>query len=829
MTNKNAVLVFLIVTIGSLFMPKYVEAAEEVASVPIENIFQVPKSGDSYVDGNNVIITDKKTGQNGGVFSTEENKIDLSQDFAADINVNIDGDGDGLIFALHNDQIKTQRYSGNNGENMGIYGTSYFLSSNKPVVDGDPLRYSVAIEFDTYFNRTVRAWPQFLPYGTWGYDQNLEENNGNGHIAYTFPYKASSYAFLNTWATNYINHSGVQYPSFKLGDGQWRLLKIKWTGWDSSNNGTLTYSYGGLAPISVPVSRDTFGTDSVYWGFIATTAQAAEKNMVSFKSVPGLVNYADNVEFKNANGEKIQSATQDSEVTVHYAGQYTSGKQNMLPPTYTFTLSPYQKYQYGTFQLNGVAVTPSFKNNELSIPLSKVLTLEDGKVDIQFKVKDIGVSSDTDLTLTAHVKAQNFLSDNDYTYRLNYDKEAPTGTGKLTFIDVDDAKAITNVTDYRSFLSEYQDNYSSKDKITVQLKENQAVADIVKTVGPSSFQVTLTDEKGNTGDVTVPIFIQNENSVKSSKYIIYGNDFSVDSKNYPKTDESLLTMIREKAGLKLWQYEDLSVKELTNTQLNLSVTKLPPTSASFDPTEGGIYELSASYGSGTEEVDKKLNMTVIPTITKVNIDFVDEKGTPIIEGISFDAKVGESIDLSNNPQIKEKIDAVKSLNYVLDKVPTDEKNLLVTPNINPKYTFKGTLFIQSAPNTINFGDQNVSVLDKTYANPEYDQDLIIWDNRQTLGTWKITLKQSQDFSIPDDPSQKLPDVLSYQTAGEEKMISTDAQEVFSSKHQSTGKYDISQETWGPEKQGLRLNVPVGSVKQIGKYETTLTWQIEEAY
>ncbi|WP_206911721.1 hypothetical protein IGL98_002459 [Enterococcus sp. DIV0840] len=829
MINKKMVLAFLVVMVSFLCMPKYVEAVEDVASVPIENIFQVPESGDSYVDGNNVIITEKKTGQNGGVFSTEANMIDLSKDFAADINVNIDGDGDGLIFALHNDPIKTQRYSGNNGQNMGIYGTSFFYSSGKRVVDGDPLRRSVAIEFDTYFNRTVRAWPQTLPYGTWGYDQKVEENAGNGHIAYTFPDQASSYGFLTSGATSYINHSGVQYPSFKLGDGQWRLLKIKWTGWDSSNNGNLTYSYGGLAPVSVPISRDTFGTDTVYWGFIGTTAEAAEKNVVSFKSVPGLVNYTDNIEFKNADGEKIQSATQDSEVTVHYAGQYTSGKQNMLQPTYTFTLSPNQKYQYGTFQLNGVAVTPTFTNNELSIPLSKDLTLEEGKVDIHFKVKDIGVSQDTDLTLTAHVKSQNFLSDNDYTYRLNYDKEAPTGTGKLTIINAEDEQAIANATDYRAFLSEYQDNYSPKDKITVQLKENQPIADIVKTVGPSSFQVTLTDEKGNTGDVTIPIFIQNENCVKSSQYIIYGDDFSVDSKNYPKTDESLLTMIREKAGLKLWQYDDLSVKELANTQLNLSVKNLPPTSTSFDPTEGGVYELTASYGSGTEKIDKNLNLTVIPTITNVKIDFVDEQGTSIVEGISFQATVGESINLSNNLQIKEKINAVKSLNYVLDKVPIGEENLLVTPNINPKYTFKGTLFIQSAPSSINFGDQKVSAFDKTYTNPEYDQDLIIWDNRQTLGTWKITLKQSQDFSIPGDPSQKLPDALSYQTSGEEKMISTDAQEVFRSKHQSSGKYDISEETWGPEKQGLRLNVPVGSVKQIGKYETTLTWQIEEAY
>jgi len=827
MSNKKKCCFFLVAMTGFLYMPKYVEAVEDVASVPIENIFQVPELSDSYVDGNNVILTEKKTGQNGSIFSSEANMVDLSKPFAADINVNIDGDGDGLVFALHNNPIKTQRFSGKNGEGMGIYGTGYDLYNGSPYINGDPLRSSFAIEFDTYFNRTVRQYPDFAPLGTFGYDQKVSENNGNGHIAYTFPDKYSSYGLELPGVVRFVKHSGLQYPAFKLGDGQWRLLKIRWTGWDSSNNGNLTYSYGGLAPVSVPISRDTFGTDSVYWGFIATTAQAAEKNVVSFKSVPGVVNYTDNVEFKNANGEKIQSTTQNSEVTVHYAGQYTSGKQNMLQPTYTFTLSPYQKYQYGTFQLNGVAVTPTFTNNELSIPLSKDLTVEDGTVDIQFKVKDIGVSQDTDLTLTAHVKAENFISDNDYTYKLNYDKEAPTGTGKLTFIDVDDAKAIENATDYRPFLSEFQDNYSTKDNIKVELKAGQDIATLVKTVGPSSFQLTLTDEKGNARDVMVPLFIQNQEVVKSSQYIIYGKDFSVDSKEYPTTDAALRSLILEKTELKLWQYDDLSVTAMNNTQLNLSIDKLPQTSAS---AQGGIYEATASYGSGTAKVDKPINVTVIPSIAPVTIQFVDENNQPIVDEVTFESSVGESIDLTQNTQVLEKLKAVKALNYVLDTSPTDEQNLLVVPEgVTRKYTFKGTLFIQSAPKTINFGDQNVSAFDKTYANPEYDQDLIIWDNRQTLGTWKITLKQSQDFSIPDDPSQKLPDVLSYQTAGEEKMISTDAQEVFSSKHQSSGKYDISQETWGPEKQGLRLNIPVGSVKQIGKYETTLTWQIEEAY
>lgn len=512
------------------FMSIDTEAAENVESVPLDNIFKVPQMANSYVDGNNVIITDKNKNQKGSIFSTDANKLDLTKDFNAEMWINIDGIADGVTFVMHNDPIKMIYFFGSGSQYLAVYG--YALSSNFDFVSGSSnLKNSFAIEFDTWHNGISGD----------NFDGDVDINSGKGHIAYTFPNRPSTYESERSgdFKITKVNHLGVQYPSFYLGDGQWRLLKIKWKTWDSNNNGQLTYQYGDLNPVTATIPRYIFDTDSVYWGFTGTTGttdEKIEKAMVAFKSVPGLVNYTDNLTFSNANGDKIQSITQNSEITVDYSGEYTGGKQNMLQPTYTFSLSPYQKYQYGTFKLNGVSVTPTYTNNELSIPLSKDLTVGDGKVDIQFKVIDIGVSQDTDLTLTAHLKALNFLSDNDYTYKLNYDKEGPTGTGKLTFVDVGDEQVIANATDYRPFLSEYQDDYSSKDNIKVELKAGQDIATLVKTVGPSSVQLTLTDEKGNARDVTVPLFIQNQDVVKSSQYILYGKDFSVNSKDYPTTD-----------------------------------------------------------------------------------------------------------------------------------------------------------------------------------------------------------------------------------------------------------------------------------------------------
>ncbi|WP_086314877.1 hypothetical protein A5821_002467 [Enterococcus sp. 7F3_DIV0205] len=817
MLNKVKKLIFTAIVFTLVCIPLKAEALGYVdapQSVPLDQIFVTPKGANSYVEGNNVVITDKKVSQIGSIFSTEQNKMDLSKDFYSEMYIYIDGDADGIAYVMHNDPDKIANFSGLVGSGLSIYGDKVVYGSpNK--VGGKQLKNSFAIEFDTYFNGD-------------SYDSGLNKNSDKGHIAYSFPDKLSSYKYKSpSTSITGINHSGLQYPTFKLGDGQWRLLKIQWTAWNASNVGNLTYTFGDLASVSVPISRDTFGTDSVYWGFTGSTGALSEKAVVAFKSVPGLVNYTENVEFMNTEGKKIQSITQDSEVTVHYSGQYTGGKQNMIQPTFKFALSPNQVYQQGTLLLNGVPATPTYINNELAIPLSKDLSATNPIVDIQFKVKDTKVTNDTKLTLTAQAVAKNIISGKDASYDITYDFEAPIGFGKLTFIDAGDSKAISDASDYSTFLLHYEDDFSPKDKIKITLKAGQDIESVVKTVGPSSFQVTLTDEKGNARDVKIPIFVQNQEVAKSSQYIIFGKDFDVAAKDYPKTEEDLLGLIREKAELKLWQYNELSADLIDKSQLNLSIGTLPK------PPElagAGVYEVTASYGSGNTKVDKKIKVTIIQSFATVKIAFVDENNQPIVDDLSFEATISERIDLSQNAQVIEKLKAVKALNYVLDTPPLDEKNLLIVPEgVTRKYTFKGTLFIESAPNAIDFGDQKVSGKNKKFNDPNYDQHLVIWDNRSTLGTWKITLKQSQDFSIPGDPSHRLPNALSYQTTTGEKVISTDAQEVFRSKHQTTGKYDISEETWGPEKQGLRLNVPVGSVKQVGKYETTLTWQIEEAY
>lgn len=182
--------------------------------------------------------------------------------------------------------------------------------------------------------------------------------------------------------------------------------------------------------------------------------------------------------------------------------------------------------------------------------------------------------------------------------------------------------------------------------------------------------------------------------------------------------------------------------------------------------------------------------------------------------------------------MKDAIAAVLTQRYLLETSgrPANETAVEInTDGAKVTYTFQGTLSIYSGPTEINFGSHEVSWKGTKDADPSYDQPLIIWDNRKTLDNWKLSVKLEDELSIPNSPDHVLNGVLSYQTATDKKTLSVDAQEVLRTKHEASGQYNISTKTWGPDKQGLRLDVPSGAVKLVGDYETTLIWRVEEAY
>lgn len=625
--------------------PLTADAIEAPQSVPLDGIFATPTGADSKVEGNGVIITEKKANQVGSIFSTEANKMDLTKDFRSEMYINIDGVADGVTFVMHNEPEKTVKFSGLLGNGLGVYGTSKGSGVLDP--NGGQLKKSFAIEFDTYYNGDA-------------YDAGVLKSDDKGHVAYSFPDKASSYKLEGSIFS--VVHSSVQYPSNRLGDGQWRLLRLEWKAFSAIGNGILAYQYGDLDPVVVIINRDTFQSDTVYWGFTGSTGALAEQATVAFKSVPGLVNYDERIEFLDADEKVVKSTKQDSEVTVHYAGKYTGGKQNFLEPKYKFTLSPNQMYQPGTFYLNGKLVTPNVVGNTLSVPLGKNLSLLDSEVDIKFKVKDINVTGDMTLPVTSEVAGVNFISNQEESYNIDYDAEAPTGTGKLTFVDAGDTAAIENALDNREFLIDYQDNVSPKEKIKITVKKGQDFATIAKNAGPSNFNVTLTDESGNARDITVPLFIINGQVSMSTHYLMYAEDFSVSEKDYPKTEAAILALIRDKSSLKLWSYTDRSVTSMDNKLAGLDIKTLP------NPIVPGKYKVGAFYGLGTEKVEKDINTTIIQSFATIKVKHLMDDGTGLeVPGVIAPSTItGELGQFYSIPKFD-------SLDYLLSKVTVDNE------------------------------------------------------------------------------------------------------------------------------------------------------------
>lgn len=257
----------------------------------------------------------------------------------------------------------------------------------------------------------------------------------------------------------------------------------------------------------------------------------------------------------------------------------------------------------------------------------------------------------------------------------------------------------------------------------------------------------------------------------------------------------------------------------------------PP--ANYPTIVNQFYELTGKRADGNTfpQVSSDMDDFVIfPATATIQIKYLMEGSDEPIPNNYSSAMSG---DIGNESELVEFLIE----DYELSKVQFDRtEQPLPAEAFKVKYGavetitfyYKGVLKIKSAPNTIDFGSKKVSARSEEYDDSTYDQPLVIWDNRLSLTEWKVTLKQSDDMKLSGEAEQRLAGALRYKMADEEKILSKDSQEVFRSAHQTSGEYDVSK-TWGPNKQGLRLKVPVGMVKQTGTYETTLTWRIEETY
>ncbi|WP_413518223.1 lectin-like domain-containing protein [Carnobacterium maltaromaticum] len=369
------------------------------SSVPIENVFVVPKGANSYTDGNITVITSDNTNRVGSIFSTETNKIDMSQPFHSEMYVYL-GDkdslaADGMVFVMHADKASTQEFKAGLGAQLGVYARTEVTVLNQQI------KNSFAIEFDTYYNGD-------------SLDKDVSENENKGHIAYSFPDQLSAYNKGAFTRISSLKHQGLYYPKDYLSNGKWHTFSVDWNPLFK----TLTYNFDNAPTVRVPMDPiSVFGTNSVYWGFTGSTGAQSQESKVAFKQIPGLVNIESSMKITK-DGKDITNAgasAADGNVKVEYETTYNGGKQDLINPVFSLELDDYLAYKKGTLAINGRSVDDSIiSGRKLTYKLPLNLTNQNNKFTVSFEANPKAVASENiNSEIKYEMNSDNYIDKNE--------------------------------------------------------------------------------------------------------------------------------------------------------------------------------------------------------------------------------------------------------------------------------------------------------------------------------------------------------------------------------------------------------------------------------
>lgn len=287
------------VPFNDVFSPVTKLASGDTSTVAGSSVLTNTSGSDVGVE----VTSDKSVAQQGSIWNTTGNELDLTKDFHAQMQLYFGGNddsADGLAFVMAGSRPSTL-LKGGGGARLGVWGD---LSSSMKLSTTDPyktaLQNSFAIVFDTYSN--VGSWngTESNIYGDAYYDAAAFDaikpsttsinypsrqgfltgaKNANGsynqYVGYGYPSQPNQYAWLNIsttgvattaagmgtiaygggtqkyarsgypsdWNGTNINGMGAAQlvPRGKMTDGGWHLLTIDYKS-DGAGGGTLTYT-----------------------------------------------------------------------------------------------------------------------------------------------------------------------------------------------------------------------------------------------------------------------------------------------------------------------------------------------------------------------------------------------------------------------------------------------------------------------------------------------------------------------------------------------------------------------------------------------------------
>ncbi|MGX7236531.1 lectin-like domain-containing protein [Enterococcus phoeniculicola] len=391
-----------------------VDATNESSPPPhieLTNIFQLPAGSNSQLiptaDGDIVQLTDTLKNQNGAIWSTPNNMMDLTKDFESSMYIYFGDQGtsaaDGMAFVMQNDPSGPNKIVQGDGAQLGVWDSSSYGVWDKGI------KNSFAVEFDTHDNANG------------GFDTDV---SGDDHVAWNFPGDRSmyhDYTDVGDWfkKKRYMDHRNTQYPG-ELSTDKWIPFNIKW----SSQSQTLTYQFNNMAPVAVSIdTQNVFKSTKVYWGFTGSTGAQIEMNRMVFETVPGLVNASLVETIVDDAGNSVEQTTVNSGQTLTYRveGSYLSGKQEWKDVLANLQISGNVTYVPGSLKgkSTGNVEVPlpdsSWNGNQLQVNMG-TLNATENLAYLTFKVKVNPVSALAQVSENSvyagknHIEASNFVN-----------------------------------------------------------------------------------------------------------------------------------------------------------------------------------------------------------------------------------------------------------------------------------------------------------------------------------------------------------------------------------------------------------------------------------
>ena len=208
-----------------------------------ESSFSLVGMNTSIIDGDYVRLTTDENFQNGSVWNN--NRISLNENFVLNGEIylgNKNGGADGIAFVF-------QPNSTDLGEPGG--GLGYLINQNNDPNTG--ISPSVAIEFDTYYNRQM-------------------DPSADDHIDIN----------INGQRTNSLVIPAISMSD--LEDGLWHSIEIGW----EADTSTLGLKFDGEVIFSTSynaIDQVFGGNPYVYWGFTAATGGARNEQRIKFSRI----------------------------------------------------------------------------------------------------------------------------------------------------------------------------------------------------------------------------------------------------------------------------------------------------------------------------------------------------------------------------------------------------------------------------------------------------------------------------------------------------------------------------------------------------------------